>query len=212
MSTCYYFEFSQNGKILIARYPRTTIAKLHLRGTADASMSALGHRRTFAVHSRMSALPPLVDERRQPISFYKITSVAYEKISHSAKGKKSAGVNSGVNKSKVRKESPANTKRDRATGFKNFWWHQIPACNFKNRSTSVCRGRVRLPQGNSHEGAACERFRNMAPSVEALRLKHRFSYWLSCNHLGTFNSNSTGWSVQRHAVSGGRNGFWSVSL
>ena len=42
----------------------------------------------------------------------------------------------------------------------------------------------------------------MAPSVEALRLKHRFSYWLFCNHLGTFNSNSTGWSVQRHAVSG----------
>ena len=33
--------------------------------------------------------------------------------------------------------------------------------------------RVRLPQGNSHE------------SVETLRLKHRFSYWLSCNHLGT---------------------------
>jgi hypothetical protein len=88
VSTCYYFEFSQNGKILIARYPRTTIAKLHLRGTADASMSALGHRRTFAVHSRMSALPPLVDERRQPISFYKITSVVYEKISHSAKGQK----------------------------------------------------------------------------------------------------------------------------
>ena len=171
-------------------------------------MPALGHKRTFAVHSRMSALPPLVDEGRQPISFYKITSVVYEKISHSAKGKKSAG----ANKSKVRKKSPANTKRDRATGFKNFWWHQIPACNFKNRSTSVCGGRVRLPQGNSHEGAACERFRNMAPSVEALRLKHRFSYWLSCNHLGTFNGNSTGWSVQRHAVSGGRNGFWSVSL
>ena len=88
MSTCYYFEFSQNGKILIARYPRTTIAKLHLRGTADASMSALGDRRTFAVHSRMVRFTPLGDERRQPILFYKITSVVYEKISHSAKGQK----------------------------------------------------------------------------------------------------------------------------
>ena len=144
--------------------------------------------------------------------FIKLHQLFMRKFPIQRRVKKSAGVNSGVNKSKVRKESPANTKRDRATGFKNFWWHQIPACNFKNRSTSVCRGRVRLPQGNSHEGAACERFRNMAPSVEALRLKHRFSYWLSCNHLGTFNSNSTGWSVQRHAVSGGRNGFWSVSL
>ena len=200
MSTCYYFEFSQNGKILIARTPRTTIAKLHLRGTADASMSALGHRRTFAVHSRMSALPPLVDERRQPISFYKITSVVYEKISHSAKGQKKRWGKLWGKQIEGAQRKPCKQKARQGTGFKNFWWHQIPACNFKNRSTSVCRGRVRLPQGNSHEGAACERFRNMAPNVEALRLKHRFSYWLSCNHLGTFNSNSTGWSVQRHAV------------